>query len=141
VAAGAFGPGIVLAFCTVPGFVLGVVTGVLSTVTATGFAVTGLVFGFAALVLDTLTLAGLGVTLGLLAAGFPVIAAGLEGVGLAWPAEASRAAALSAAFCCCTAFSLSRVSWIMFGLCAPALPAIIVITRMPVVSFIGLPTF
>jgi hypothetical protein len=139
-AAGAFG--IVLAFATVPGFVLGIaVTGVLSTVTATGFAVTGLVLGFAALVFGTLTLAGLGVSPGLLGAGFPVAAAGLDGVGLVWPEEASRAASLSAAFCCCTAFSLSWVSWIRFGLCAPAPPAIIMITRMPVVSFIGLSTF
>src|SRR5437773_166895 len=57
------------------------------------------------------------------------------------PCEAASAALESIAFFCSTAFSVFRVFSMTSGFCPQAVPAAIPNTRIPVVSFIGLPTF
>src|SRR2546427_5267261 len=69
---------------------------------------------------------------------FPLTgAAGFAGC----PCEAASAALESMAFFCSTAFIVFRVFSMTSGFCPQAVPAAIPNTRIPVVSFIGLPTF
>src|SRR6202171_622352 len=90
-------------------------------------AATALVFGW--------LLAGLA---GATATFFPLTgAAGFAGC----PCEAASAAFESIAFFCSTAFIVFRVFSMTSGFCPQAEPAAIPSTRIPVVSFIGLPTF
>src|SRR5450631_1399276 len=78
--------------------------------------------------------AGTGLAPGI-AAGFTA-GAGAPGAGLA---EAVTATAFGAEFCC-SDFAVLRALSMASGFCAQAPPAIIAIAKMPVVSFIVIPT-
>jgi hypothetical protein len=66
--------------------------------------------------------------------------AGLAGCGLVEESVAPRAASLSLAFFCCTWFMVLCTLLTMAGFCAHTPPVIIAAARMPVVSFIAMPT-
>src|SRR6266446_6316345 len=89
----------------------------------------------------TLALAGAGLVLSAAALDFTGAAAGLacESFAAGWsiPTASLEAAILF----CCTVSILARVFWMISGLCAQAMPAASVQTRMPVVRFIVSPLF
>ena len=118
--------GAFVAIAGVEGFALLAAVGA-AVLLATGAAATPLVFGW--------VLAGLA---GAAATFFALTgAAGFAGC----PCEAASAALESIAFFCSTAFSVFRVFSMTSGFCPQAVPAAIPNTRIPIVSFIGLPTF
>src|SRR6266436_7043949 len=97
----------------------------------------------AALVLmgATLALAGAALVLSTAALDFRGAAAGLACESFAAGCLIPSASLEAAILFCCTVSILARVFWMISGLCAQAMPAASVQTRMPVVRFIVSPLF
>src|SRR5713226_2632785 len=89
----------------------------------------------------TLALAGAPLVLTTAAVDFTGVAAGLACESFAAGCLIPSASLEAAVLFCCTVSILARVFWIISGLCAQAMPAASVQTRMPIVRFIVSPLF
>src|SRR5713101_134035 len=89
----------------------------------------------------TLALAGAALVLTTAALDFTGVAAGLACESFAAGCLIPSASLEAAVLFCCTVSILARVFWIISGLCAQAMPAASVQTRMPIVRFIVSPLF
>src|SRR5882724_2552162 len=89
----------------------------------------------------TLALAGAALVLSTAALDFTGAAAGLACESFAAGCLIPSASLEAAVLFCCTVSILARVFWMISGLCAQAMPAASVQTRMPVVRFIVSPLF
>src|SRR5713226_9339994 len=125
---------------TLAGTTLALVTVALAE---TALVLTGatLALAGATLVLVTVALAGATLVLATAALDFTGVAAGLACESFAAGSLIPSASLEAAVLFCCTVSILARVFWIISGLCAQAMPAASVQTRMPVVRFIVSPLF
>src|SRR5229473_190180 len=101
--------------------------------TAWALAGTALVLVTVALAGATLALAGAPLVLTTAALDFTGVAAGLACESFAAGCLIPSASLEAAVLFCCTVSILARVFWIISGLCAQAMPAASVQTRMPIV--------